>query len=156
MLWVNFGILVLLFLKYGRKPLMGFLAGEREKTEKTLNEVDSKVREARLKLDAEEEKLRHLDGHLQDIRRTIIEVGQREKEKALEMARRTADQMMEDAHRESEYRLAAARKAVKDEIVDLAVSIVEKKLEAGINREKKDRLLDRFLSELNTLEKNPS
>jgi F-type H+-transporting ATPase subunit b len=156
MLWVNFGILVLLFLRYGKKPLMGFLAGEREKTEKTLNAVDAQVREARTKLDAEEEKLTHLDGRLQDVRKTILEVGQREKEKVLEMARRTADQMMEDAHRESEYRLAAAKKALKDEIVDLAVSIVEKKLEAGISPEENTRLLDRFLSDLNTLEKNPS
>jgi len=156
MLWVNFGILVFLFLRYGKKPLMGFLAGERERTEKTLKAVDSQVSEARMKLEAEEEKLRHLDGHLQDARKTILEVGQMEKEKVLEMARRTADQMMEDARRETEYRLAAARKALKDEIVDLAVSIVEKELEAGFSPEENTRLLDRFLSDLNTLEENPS
>lgn len=146
MLWANFGILVLLFLRYAKKPLKGFLAGEKTKIEETLDAVNHQLSEAKSRLEAEQGRLREMEGQLRELRGRILELGRKEKERILEMARGSAAQMIEDAQKESELRLAAAKKAVKNEMIDLAVSIVEGKLKARISSEDNDILLNQFLS----------
>jgi F-type H+-transporting ATPase subunit b len=150
MLWVNFGILVFLFLRYGKKPLTDFLAGEKTKIEKTLDAVSHQLGEAESRLEAEQGRLRDIEGQLQEVRGVILELGQKEKGRVLEKARIAAAQMIEDAHGEFEYRLAAAKKALKDEMIDIAVSIVEGKLRARISSQDNDILLNQFLSDLKT------
>jgi F-type H+-transporting ATPase subunit b len=148
MLWVNFGILVFLFLRYGKKPLADFLGAEKIKIEESLDEVNRQLSAARSKLEAEAGRLRDIEGQLQEVRDRILELGRKEKERVLEMARGTAAQMIADAHRESEYRLAEAKKALKDEMIDIAVSMVERKLRARISPQDNDILLKQFLSHL--------
>lgn len=150
MLWVNFGILVFLFNKYGKKPLMDFLDHEREKIKETLDAVTTQLDEARTMMDAEVEKLNGMDEHLEELRKTIVELGQREKERLVEVAKSTADQMIEDAEKESGYRLAAAKKALNDEMVDIAVSIVEKRLARGLTPEDNKKLVNEFIADLET------
>ena len=150
MLWVNFGILAFLFLRYGKKPLTDFLEGEKTKIETTLDAVNGQLGEAKSKLEAEQARLRDLEGQLQELRGRILGLGQREKERILETARNSAAQMIEDARKESEYRVARAKKALKDEMVDLAVSIVEGKLRARISLRDNDILLNQFLADLKT------
>ncbi len=146
MLWANFGILVFLFLRYGKKPLTDFLAGEKSKIEEHLDAVNHQLGEAKSRLEAEQGRLRDIEGQLRELRGRILELGRQEKERILEMARGSAAQMIEDAHMESELRLAAAKKAFKNEMIDLAVSIVEGKLKTRISSEDNDILLNQFLS----------
>ena len=70
------------------------------------------------------------------------------------MARNSAAQMIEDARKESEYRVAEAKKALRDEIIDQAVSIVEGKLRARISLQDNDILLNQFLADLKTQERS--
>ena len=154
MLWVNFGILAFLFLRYGKKPLTDFLEGERTKIETTLDAVNGQLGEAKTKLEAEQGKLRDLEGRLQELRERIIELGQREKERTLTMARNSAAQMIEDARKESEYRVAKAKKVLRDEMIDQAVSIVEGKLRTRISSQDNDILLNQFLADLKTQERS--
>jgi F-type H+-transporting ATPase subunit b len=152
MLWVNFGILAFLFLRYGKKPLTDFLEGERTKIETSLDAVNGQLGEAKTNLEAEQAKLRDLEGQLQQLRERIIELGRREKERTLTMARNSAAQMIADARKESEYRVAEAKKALRDEMIDQAVSIVEGKLRARISLRDNDILLNQFLADLKTQE----
>ena len=154
MLWVNFGILAFLFLRYGKKPLTDFLEGERTKIETTLDAVNGQLGEAKTKLEGEQTKLRDLEGRLQELRERIIELGQREKERTLTMARNSAAQMIEDARKESEYRVAEAKKVLRDEMIDQAVSIVEGKLKTRISLQDNDILLNQFLADLKTQERS--
>ena len=154
MLWVNFGILAFLFLRYGKKPLTDFLEGERTKIETTLDAVNGQLGEAKTKLEAEQGKLRDLEGRLQELRERIIELGQREKERTLTMARNSAAQMIEDARKESEYRVAEAKKVLRDEMIDQAVSIVEGELRTRISSQDNDILLNQFLADLKTQERS--
>ncbi len=150
MLWVNFGILAFLFLRYGKKPLTDFLEGEKSKIEETLDAVNAQLGEAKSELEAERASLRDLEGQLQELRERIVELGQKEKERILEMARRSAAQMIEDARKESEYRVAKAKKILRDEMIDLAVSLAERQLRARISFQDKDDLIHQFLEDLKT------
>ena len=150
LLWINFGILVYFFLKYGKQPLKDFIHGERNKIDVTLNTADEKLNKAKSVLDEESDSLKDIDGRLQELKKNIIEMGQKEKEKAIEAAKITADQMMEDAKKESQYKLAMARKALKDEMVEIAISLVEGRLKEKISLEDDKILVNQFIDGVDT------
>ncbi|MFC1821690.1 hypothetical protein ACFL9T_03220 [Thermodesulfobacteriota bacterium] len=148
MLWVNFGILVFFFMKYAKKPLINFLTGEKEKVESELNNVNTQLAQAKSIMEAEAENLKNIEGRLQDIRENIIGMAQREKEKLLHEAKLAADQMIDDANKESRYKLTLAKKMINDEMVDIAVSMVEDRLKKGISVKENSELVNQFISGL--------
>ena len=148
MLWINFGILVLFFIKYARKPLMNFLKGEKTKIADELDHVNTKLADAKSTMDAENDNLKNIEERLQDIRENILGLARREKDKLLEEAKLAADQMIEDAKKESQYKLSQAKKMINDEMVDLAVSMVVDRLKEGISPEENTELINQFISGL--------
>ncbi|MBN1851042.1 MAG: ATP synthase F0 subunit B [Deltaproteobacteria bacterium] len=150
MLWVNFGILVFLFIKFAKNPLMDFLHSEQNKISETLSSVEEKVKSARVLMDAEADKLKDIDQSLQQIKDDIIELGRIEKDKIVESAKQTADQMIEDAKKQSEYRLESAKKRFSMEMLNEAISIAVEKLRNNITQEDNEKIIDRFTSKLTT------
>ena len=148
MLWVNFGILVFFFIKYAKKPLMDFLRGVRSKIAKDLNTNEEKLDDVKSVMSVETEKLETIDAHIESIRQSIIEMGKKEKEKIVAQAKLTAERMIEEAKAYSGYQLTKAKKALSDEMVDIAVSIAKNKLKKGISEEDDERLISRFILEL--------
>ena len=148
LLFFNFGILVFFFIKYAKRPLMDFLHGERNKLEEILNTVNEKLKKAKSLMNAEADKLKDIDGRLQEIRGTIIEIGRKEKAKTIEMAKITAEKMIEDAQKESEYKLAMAKKTLTNEMVDIAISLVEGRLKKRISAADDKKLIDQFIINL--------
>lgn len=154
MLFVNFGILVFLFIKYARKPLINFLQDESSKIAEDLDSVEEQLKKAKSALNTEEEKLSSTEDRIQKIREDIIELGRREKEKIIENAQQTADQMIKDTKRKSDYKLEMAKKTLGIEIMDIAVSIAREKIQKGISQEDDDALINQFLSGLDTVKGN--
>lgn len=147
MLWLNFGILVFLFIKFGKNPLMNFLFGEREKLAKKINEVEGQVNQARSAMEVEAEKLKKMDEKVDEIRRQIVELGQKEKTQTIEKARIMADRMIEDAQQEAQYRLELAKKRFGEEMLDISVSMALEELKS-ISDEDNERLIEQFSSAL--------
>ena len=160
MLWVNFGILVFLFLKFARKPLMAYLRGVRQKIEENLGAIHKEVGGAKSLLASESEKLKGIDQQLNEIRERIIEIARAEKEQIIENGKITAEKMIENARAYAAHRLALAKKAVSDELVDMAVSLAEEKLRKAISEEDADNLFAQFVGDLETsqglIEKKPA
>ena len=154
MLWVNFGILVFIFIKYARKPLMNFLYGESQKIKENIDSVEAQITKAKELMDAESEKLKNIDEYLSKTREMIIGMGLREKEEIIEKAKMNAEQMIKDAEKESEYRLVAARKTFGQEMLNAAISIVTNKLKEGLSLEEDDVIIERFTSGLGNLKES--
>jgi F-type H+-transporting ATPase subunit b len=146
MLWINFGILVFLFLKYAKKPLIGFLRGESKKIKEEITDVETQLDKAKTIMESEVINLKDLEGRIQEIRGNIVEIAQREREKTIEQARITANRMMEDVNKESEYKIELAKKTIQDEMMDFAISIVKERLEKGLKPEDDEKLINEFLS----------
>ena len=153
LLFINFGILVFFFIKYAKRPLIDFLHGERKKLEEILNTVNEKLKEAKSLMNAEADKLKDIDGRLQEIRGTIIEIGQKEKEKTIETAKITAEKMIEDAQKESEYKLDMAKKTLTNEMVDIAIALVEKRLKKRITAADDKKFIDQFIVNLDKVKR---
>lgn len=82
MMVVNFGILVLLFIKYGKKPLMEYLNGVRDEIGTDLDTVRSRHENAKSAWDEEAVKLDHMEQRIQEIEQEILELGRRERSRS--------------------------------------------------------------------------
>ena len=150
MLWINFGILVVLFIKFARKPLMDALRGVHDRIKEEIDGIKRQHQNVQGSMDTEELKLKEIQQHLDEIRVRIIEMGEKEKQKIIDQAKVSAEKMVEDARAYASFQMARARQQLTDEMVDLAVSMVEEKLHEEISLEDNERLVDDFLGNLST------
>ena len=148
MLVVNFGILVFLFIKFARKPLVDFLKGVIKKTEEQLSSLRSRFEEVRSVKDEEESRLLDIEKRLKEIQESIIGLGKAEKEKAIEQGRIAAEKMIEDAMEYAGYRMAKAKKEFSDEMIDLAIEMVKERLMEKISEEEEQKITDQFIANL--------
>jgi len=148
MLWVNFGILVFLFLRYAKKPLMDYLRGIRQDIEKHMNTLNGDYDNVKSAMDEESNRLKGIDQRLAEIRETVLGIGRREKEKIIEQGKIAAEKMIQDAKAYSSYKMAMAKKALSDELIDLAISMAEGNLAKGISEGDNEKLINGFLTDL--------
>jgi F-type H+-transporting ATPase subunit b len=144
MLWVNFAILVFLFIKFAKKPLMDFLHGERNKVAKKINSLEDQVKRAKLSMEAEAERLKKIDESIGEIQERILEIGRREKEEIIEKANISARQMIENAQKEVQYKLETAKKRFGEELLETAVSMAVENVKKVISQDDNEKIIDHF------------
>jgi F0F1-type ATP synthase membrane subunit b/b' len=148
MMFVNFGILVFLFLRYGKEPLMDYLRGIREKISNELGTVQDRLHQTQTARDAEATRLETIDQHIQEIQANVLNMAKREKERIIEEGRRAADKMIQDAEKYSRYKLLAAKKAVRDQMVDIAITMAEDRLARKMTEDDNQRFVEHFIRNL--------
>ena len=151
MMWVNFGILVFLFMRYAKKPLVGYLKSVRSTTKKNIDETRSELDSVQSKMTAEEQKMKEVDQRIKEIREAILAIGEQDKEQIIAHAKVSAEKMIEDAKAYAQYRMAMARKALSDEMVDIAIGIAGERIAEGITDEDHEKLVNQFISNLGTV-----
>lgn len=154
MLWVNFGILVALFLKFARKPMMDALHGVREKLAGELSGLKDKHADVQGSAESEESRLKNIQEHLDEIKARILEMGEKEKQKIIDQAKESAKRMIEDAKNYAGIQIIKARKQLSDDMVDIAISMVENKLKKKITIKDNDKLINDFLGNIETTKMN--
>jgi len=148
MLWANFGVLVALFFRFARKPLMDALHGVRKGIEEEIVSARNALEKIRSELTAEESRLAEIERYIEEIQKRFIEMAEKEKQKIIEQAETSAKKMIEDAKAYARVQLAKARKQLADEMVDIAISTVEQRLEKGISSEDNEKLISDFILNL--------
>jgi len=150
LLWINFGILVFFFMKYGRKPLMDVIKSARSKIRKEMDEVNGKLGNAKSLVNTETEKLKDVESHVQELRKAILEMGEKDRSRIIQEGNMTAEKMIQDAKAFAKYRMTMARKALSDEMVDMAIGIAEERITEGITGKDHDILVNQFITSLGT------
>jgi F-type H+-transporting ATPase subunit b len=147
MMWVNFGILAFLIVKYARKPLIGFLEGESRKTSEDIRRIE----ESKQQMDRTfQETVGSLDGgrkRLDLIRERILRDGERRKQEIIESAQHESRLMLERTRQKIDTQIAEAHLRLKRELIDRAVALALERLPAEITAEEQLRLVDRFVRE---------
>jgi F-type H+-transporting ATPase subunit b len=146
LLLFNFGVLVFVFIKFGKKPLMDFLRGRRHEIEENLDSLDSKRQDARSRMSIEEQKLDGIEDRIQEIREAIIQAGQKAKEEIIEQGKREAEHILEKAQANAAYRLANAKKVLRKELLDIVLSLLEEKLRENLTSEDHEKLIAQFIA----------
>ena len=148
MLVVNFGILAFFFIKYAKNPMMKFLHGVKGKIAEEFDKIHGIKEKSQSMRDVEAGKIKEIEKHVEEIKKNILEMGEREKKKIIEEGQLSAEKMIQDARNYAEYRVEMAKKALSDEMVDIAIDIVEEKLTKGVTEADNEKLFELFVNEL--------
>ena len=146
MMWVNFGIFAFIIVKYSRKPLINFLKGQKEKVDLNINRIEEEKEkisaEVRAAIDTlDENKLR-----MQKLKERIILQGERRKQEIIDNALLESQIMLKEAKRKIDDQILQAHKAIRAEMVDMAVSLAVKKLPAEITSADNQKFIDQYLT----------
>lgn len=148
MMWVNFGILVFFFMKYGKPALMNFLNSERNRVQKALQEIEKDVNLSKIRMQEESKKLEGIEEYIQQIRADILEMGEKEKERIIEDARRRAGQVVEDVKKEFDFKLEGAKRTLNDGLVDQAVGLARERLLKAFTEQDNEDQVQEFIGRL--------
>jgi F-type H+-transporting ATPase subunit b len=147
MMWINFGILAFLLVKYLRAPLLNLLRGEADKTAAVLKQAQ----EGKEQIDRDvQETLKALENARERLRGTqerIIRDGERQRQRIIESAQHESRMLLDRTRLKIDVQIAEAQLRLKDELIDRAVAMALERLPAEITAEEQARLVDRFVRE---------
>ena len=145
MRWVNFMIMVALFLKFARKPLMDFLRRQRSDVETSLehleaqkNEVEEKIKESEALLAASQERLLA-------IKERIEKEGRQRKEQLVDEARNESRLMLEAARAKADGQIREAVRGFKAELIDKATELAAARLPSLLKKDDHDNFVNQWL-----------
>jgi F-type H+-transporting ATPase subunit b len=152
MRWVNFGIIVVVFWKYGKDPLVNFLRGRQQEYASELHEVASEEKSAREKQQDQIDRLENIDQEEARIKEYYRELGRQEKERIIQSANEFAERLVEDAKKAAEAEFAAAKKQFREEVIEKAVELAENRIRKQISQDDHQKLIDAYLKGLKQAE----
>ncbi len=147
LLWwaVNFLVLIIILVKWGREPLVNTFRSRRENIENEYKELSDKRAEAEVKYREYEKKLATLEEEAKKILEAFIEQGQKEKERIIKEAHETAERIKQQAEFYVQQELEKAREELRKEVAELSVKLAEQIIKEKITPEDHKRLVQEFI-----------
>jgi F-type H+-transporting ATPase subunit b len=150
-LWPVINFLVLLaLLIYGFKKadIKGYFKKRTELIEQTLNEARQAKELAQKALAEVEERLKMKDKEIEEIVAAAKYSGEREKARLAEEGERMKEKIMEQAKTNIEFELKRAKESIKEEAVEIAMELAEKKLKEKMTKEEQMKLLEESVAKI--------
>jgi len=150
MIWTLFNFLIFLFLliKFGAKPISEGLKRREENIRKALEDAQKANKEAEKLLKETNEKMMTAQQEMTDIIRKGKEQAESILRKAEEEAESTKKIKVEEAIREINRTKELALQQLKTEVADMVVSATEKLLGEVLDREKHQKLAEKFIEQI--------
>lgn len=138
--------LIAKFLLY--KPVKKMLQNRQKTIDESYQRARDAENEANAHKEAYEEKLESAKNEANNIiSGAVITAKAREKE-ILAGAKNEGERIVAQAKESAELEIKKAEKTIKDEIVDVSLTLTEKLLEREINEKDHDNLIDSFIDEI--------
>ena len=146
---LNFVILmsVLIFV-FKKLNVKGLLAKRTESIANTLNELETKKKEAEKTYEEYKQKLSQLDKETDRILQEYIEQGEREKARIIANAEKAAVEIREQTDIAIEQEIKSAKEGLQQEIAELSVTAAEVLLKEKIGEEDQQKLVDEFMTKV--------
>jgi F-type H+-transporting ATPase subunit b len=145
---VNFGIFLLILLKFGTKPIINALTARENSIKESIESAENARDEAKKLMLQSEEKIANAQKEMME----IISKGREQSEKLIQKATEEADairrQKVEDAQREIERSKDIAIKQLRNEVADLVIGATEKILEETLDKDKHMKMIDKYIEKL--------
>jgi F-type H+-transporting ATPase subunit b len=138
---INFGILVFILWKFGKKPLGNFLRQRTELIEKTLNEARAAKEASQKALQEVEGRLKLKDAEIEEILSVSKRSGEQERDRIVEESQKLKAKILEQAKTNIDFELKHAKEMIKAEAVELAMELAEKKLKDKLTKDEQEKLL---------------
>ncbi len=145
MRWVNFGILVLVAVKYGRGPILNFLKNQRDEIANALHELEETKKLTENKIAESQEMLEAGQDKLEQIKQRILTEGERRKEQLVADAKQESIIMLESAKLKIDAQMREARDRIRAELIDLASELATEKLPQLLTPKDQEQLVDSWM-----------
>lgn len=146
MIWVNFGILVFLFFKYAKTPLMNFLNSQSEGLARDIERLEESKDKADQRNKELLEELEQRDSRIDEIKKRIILEGEKEKENIINEAKTQSRLMLKEARQRMANQVRKAKRQLQYELVDEVISLAMERLPREITEEDNKVLLNHYFS----------
>jgi len=148
MLWINFFIFVFLAVKFGKKPLMNFLQGQKDEVADQIHRLQKQKNALEAKIKKTHTMIEDSSVRFDQIKSRIMEDGERSKQKIIEDAKTQSINIIEAEKLKATNQISQAKNQFMAELVDEASALALKKLPLEINNSDHNKLLDLFLSNI--------
>jgi len=148
MLWINFFILVFIIVKYGKKPLINFLQGQKDEVADKIHRLQKQKNALEAKINKTHTMIEDSNVRFDQIKSRIMEDGERAKQKIIEDAKAQSKNIIEVEKLKATNQIAQAKDQFMSELVDEASALAQKKLPSEIKDSDHNNLLNLFLSNI--------
>jgi len=148
---VNFAILAFVIYKFGKDPLVKFLAGKRASVVLSLEELEKEKEYLAQQHDEQAGSLANIDEKIDSIRDYYHQLGQDEKRKIMERAELHRGQMLEDAQLRADREIEKAKAKFRAEVVELALQLAESRIRQNITVSDDRSLVEDYIAQLASL-----
>ena len=150
MRWANFAILAFILIKYAKTPLKNFLGEKRQEIAHQINKIEREKEMAEQKIKETLKVLEDSKIRFAKLKQRIIEDGENKKEKIIAEARQESQILMESARKKIDNQFLEAQKALKSELVEMALNLAVEKLPAKITDEDNQKWANAFLANISS------
>jgi F-type H+-transporting ATPase subunit b len=143
--WINFFIIVFVVVKYGKKPIMNFLRGQKDKLAEEIHRLENEKQDAEAKI---KETLRAVDEsevRFSELKDRIVQQGEKKKIEIIESAQNQSKMMLQDAKRRIDAHFLHAKNEFRAELIDKAMDMALERLPKEITPEDNDKFARLFL-----------
>jgi F-type H+-transporting ATPase subunit b len=146
---VNFLVLVFLLVYMSKKmDVKGYFKRRTELIEQSLNEARQAKELAQKALAQVEERLKVKDKEIEEIIASAKISGEKEKERLIEEGEKMKERILEQAKTNIDFEVRQAKSAIRDEAVEVAMELAEKKLREKLTREQQMKLLEESVAKI--------
>jgi F-type H+-transporting ATPase subunit b len=146
---INFLILVGLLVFFIKKmDLKGFFKKRTELIEQSLREAREAKELAQKALAEVEERLKTKDSEIEHIIAAARQSGENEKARLIEEGDKLKTRILEQAKTNIDYEVKKAKESIKEEAVEIAMELAEKKLKEKLSKDEQLKLLEESLAKI--------
>jgi len=153
MLWVNFFIFVFLAVKFGKKPLLNFLQGQKDEVADQIHRLQKEKNALEAKINKTHAMIEDSNARFEQIKSRIIRDGENAKQKIIDNAKAQSKNIIEVEKLKASHQITQAKNQFMSELVDEASALAVTKLPSEITDSDHNKLLDLFLSNLSEVPK---
>jgi F-type H+-transporting ATPase subunit b len=145
---INFGILVIILYKFGKKPLQSMLKQRTELIEKTLKEAKEAKELAEKALREVDVRLKEKDKEIKEILAISKRSGEAERENLIQQSDKLKEKILEQAKANIAFELKHAKESIKAEAAEIAIELAEKKLKEKLTTAEQEKLIEESIAKI--------
>jgi F-type H+-transporting ATPase subunit b len=145
MLWVNFGILAFVLVKFGKDPVMRFLRIRRDEVAAEIRDLENEKALVTEKINEARQAMAASDARFAEMKSAILRMGEKRRQDLINDAEQESRFMMELAQQKVGGYILAAKRAFKEQLIDAAVNLALKRLPDHITDEDNQQMVDLYL-----------
>jgi len=142
---LNFTLLVLILLKYLKKPISDSIKDRSDSIAKAFKDLEAKKADAEKRYGEYEKRLSGMDQEAKRILESFLKQGEAEKEKIIIQAQQTAERIKAQAESYVLQELSKAKKELQDEVSNIAVKMAEEIVRKNLTEQDHSKLISEYL-----------